>query len=89
MLKSAQVVLTGYNKSEIDKSVKEIHKYLKTINVQTTQDTTPIKAKSKLWGCEKNNIEEEILSIRGSENDLRKILNARISDGIYLQLLVK
>lgn len=89
MLKSAQVVLTGYNKSEIDKSVKEMNRYLKTINVEISQNTAPIKAKSKLWGCEKNNIKEETFAIKGQENDLQKIFDARISDGVYLQLLLK
>ncbi len=89
MTKSAQVVLTGYDRPKIDESIKMIRRYSKTVNVKIVEDSAEVKAKSKLWGCEKNNIEQEILFLRGTMDDLQKILDAKTKDGIYLQLLLK
>ncbi len=89
MIKSAQVVLTGYDKPKIAESIKMIKRYSKTVNVKIIKDSTEVKAKSKLWGCEKNNIIQEILFLSGAMDDLQKILDAKTKDGIYLQLLLK
>lgn len=90
MTVSAQVVLTGYNAPKIRESVSIIKKYSKTIGVEVIENSTDVvKAKSKLWGCEKNNAQQEILSVIGSMDNLQKIINAKTKDGIYLQLLLK
>ena len=89
MMRTAQMVLTGYDKSEIKKSMKIMNKYLKTINVKVIENTATNKIKLKLWGCENNNIKEEILVIKGSKKDLQKIFDVKISDGVYLQLLLE
>ena len=87
--KSAQVVLTGYDKPKIDKTIKSLIEYTKKINVEIVNSQTEISAKSKLWGCEKDNLEQKILFLNGTMDDLRKILYAKTEDGIYLQLLLK
>ncbi len=92
MTKTAQIILTGYDKSKIQKSVSIIEDYSKKINL--TLDLEPlkadqIKAKSKLWGCEKNNAQQKIIDVTGVKDDLQKILDLKIVDGIYLQLLLK
>ncbi len=89
MTESAQVVLTGYDKPKINESVKTLREYSKKINVEIVEEHAKIKAKSKLWGCEKNNLKQEILFLSGTMDDLRKILHVKTEDGIYLQLLLK
>ena len=89
MTKSAQVILTGYDKPKMNKSIVMMKKYFKTINVKIIEDGTTVKAKSKLWGCEEGNIEQEVISLSGTMDNLQKILYAKPTDGIYLQLLLK
>ena len=87
--KTAQVILTGYDKPKMDKSVKKILKYSKKIGLSVIKDGLKIKPKSKLWGCEKNNVKEETIFLSGTIDDLEKILHVKIKDGIYLQLLLR
>lgn len=90
MTKTAQVVLTGYDAPKMKESVSMFKKYSKNIGVKVTQDSTEIiKAKSKLWGCDANKVQQEILSVTGSMDNLQKIINAQIKRGIYLELLLK
>lgn len=89
--KSAQVILSGYDGSKIKESFKMLLKYSEKNNlvVESQETNVKSKAKSKLWGCEKNNIDQRILYLNGTIDNLRKILDAEIKDGIYLQLLLK
>lgn len=89
MTQSAQVVLTGYDKPKIKASIKMIKRFSEKIDLKIIEDSVEIKAKSKLWGCENNNVEQEILFLSGTMDDLQKILHVEIKDGIYLQLLLK
>lgn len=92
MTKTAQIILTGYNKLKIQDSVSIIENYSKennlTLNLEPLKKDQ-IKAKSKLWGCEKNNVQQKIIDVTGVKDDLQRILDLKIIDGIYLQLLLK
>lgn len=92
MTKTAQIILTGYDTYKIQKSISLIEEYSKKINVKL--DLEPprdeqVKAQSKLWGCEKNNTKQKIIDVIGKKDDLQKIIDLKIIDGIYLQLLLK
>ena len=92
MTRTAQIILTGYDDSKIQKSVSIIKDYSEEIGFDL--DLEPpreeqIKAKSKLWGCEKNSVQHKIIDVTGKKDDLQKIIDLRIADGIYLQLLLK
>lgn len=92
MTKTAQIILTGYDDSKIQESVTKIQKYSKKIGINL--DLNPpkdeqINAKSKLWGCEQNNAQQRIIDVTGRKDDLQKIIDLPIVDGIYLQLLLK
>ena len=89
--KSAQVVLSGYDESKIEESFKMLIEYSERNNLVVKNRETSVKsrAKSKLWGCEKNNLEQKTLLLNGTMDNLRKILDAETKDGIYLQLLLK
>ena len=89
MNRSAQVILTGYDKTKIDESVKIIKKYSKQVNIEIHEGLGEIKAKSELWGCNKDNAEQRILFLTGTQDALQSILDAKTLDGIYLQLLLK
>ncbi len=92
MTKTAQIILTGYDDSKIQKSVSIIQDYSKKIGFNLDLEPPKekqIKAKSKLWGCEKNNVQQKIIDVTGKKDDLQKIIDLTIVDGIYLQLLLK
>ena len=92
MNKTAQIILTGYDNSKIQKSILRIKEYSEKINVKLDLEppkNEQIKAKSKLWGCEKNNAQQKIIDVTGKKDDLQKIIDLKIIDGIYLQLLLK
>ena len=92
MTKTAQIILTGYDNFKIQKSVSLIKSYSKKINVELNLEPPKdeqIKAKSKLWGCEKNNAQQKVIDVTGRKDDLQKIIDLKIIDGIYLQLLLK
>lgn len=89
MNSSAQVILTGYDKTKIDESVKIIRRYSKQVNVEINEGLEEIKAKSELWGCNNDNVEQRILFLTGTRDALQSILDAKTKDGIYLQLLLK
>ena len=89
MNRSAQAILTGYDKTKIDESVKIIKKHSKQVNIEINEGLEAIKAKSELWGCNKDNVEQRILFLTGTRDALQSILDAKTKDGIYLQLLLK
>ena len=86
-MSTAQVILTGYDESKMDKSVKKILKYSDILGLSVIEDGLKIKPKSKLWGCKKEDVYEEVIFLSGNIDDLKKILDVKIKDGIYLQLL--
>ncbi len=88
-LQSAKVILTGYDKPKIKESVKMIIDYSKKNNLQVMNSDSKIESKAKLWGCEKNNIEQEIIFLSGTMDNLQKILYVKTKNGIYLQLLLQ
>ena len=90
--KTAQIILTGYDESEIQKSVSLIEEFSKKNNVELDLEPPKdeqIKAKSRLWGCEKNSAQQKIMDVTGRKDDLQKLIDLKIIDGIYLQLLLK
>lgn len=89
MNSSAQVILTGYDKIKIDKSVKIIKEYSKQINIEINEGLEEIEAKAELWGCNNNGVERRILFLTGTIDNLQSILDAKTEEGIYLQLLLK
>ena len=89
MTKTAQVILTGYDSKKIAESVRMIKDHSRQANITIVEEAERIEAGGKLWGCNESNVKQEVLFLAGTKDDLRRILDIKTTDGIYLQLLLK
>ena len=83
MTETAQVILSGYSRSKIAKSARSIRRHSRLANLKIVKDASEIKPKSKLWICENNKPDQEILFLSGTMDDLRTVLDVKTEDGIY------
>lgn len=85
---SAQVILTGYNKKDINKSFRVIKEYSKQNNLSIDENKKLVKPKSKLCNCNIEQPKQNHSIITGTKTALQKIHNLKLIDGIYLETLI-
>ena len=83
----AQIILTGYDKLKIEKSMKQIWTHSRKVDLKVIEDKKMIKSRTKLWGTDEGKVMEKFLILEGSMPALTSILNIGIEDGIYLEML--
>ena len=88
---TAQLILTGYDRAGLQKSLEIIEANTKRLNLKMRKNPPlkgRVKPKSKLWGIDKD-ARQKVADLTGEMDDLRRIFDLKIVRGIYLQMLLK
>ena len=88
----AQLILSGYDMTHINKSLKIIERYCKKTGLKMRKNPpikNRIKPKSTMWGAQ-DDLLQKIADLEGDMESLKNIhYDVRIVPGIFLQLLLK
>lgn len=92
MQRSAQLLITSYDKQKVDQGYKEILA-IKSKNIHVgkpkPQKVSSTKNQPPIWGCEDNDLKQVSITIDGEFEDIRKLLSIKTIEGVYMQLFLE
>lgn len=89
---SAKLMVTSYDLPKVDVTISNVMRQSSKINVTikgkpVIQKVTTSSNRPKVWGCTIDDLKRKSIFVRGSADNLKKILKIQAPDGVYIQLL--
>ena len=86
MEEQAQIILSGHDEEKLTETINMVGNFSKNIGLEIKDNFTGYKTKATLWGTRRN-VGEKIFDINGTRDQLLTLLELKIPDGVYLELL--